>query len=60
MPIKGQQDRHFPAIDKLDFNNYIVAVIVKAGWLAYWFTLKDGVSSGKQVTIDEWTHYQIN
>ena len=24
--IKGQQDRHFPAIDKLDFNNYLVAI----------------------------------
>ena len=26
-PLDGrQQDRHFPAIDKLDYNNYIVAL----------------------------------
>ncbi len=25
-PIQGQQDRHFPAIDKLSYNNYLVAV----------------------------------
>ena len=25
-PIKEKQDRHFPAIDKLDYNNYLVAV----------------------------------
>ncbi len=25
-PIDGQQDRHFPAIDKLDYNNCLVAV----------------------------------
>lgn len=26
MPIKDKQDRHFPAVDKLDYNNYLVAV----------------------------------
>ena len=27
MPIKGQQDRHFPAIEKLSYDNYLSAVI---------------------------------
>ena len=26
LPIKGQQDRHFPAIDNLDYENYFVAI----------------------------------
>ena len=26
LPIKGKQNRHFPAIDKLDYNNWLVAV----------------------------------
>ena len=26
MPIKKQQNRHFPAIDKLDYENYLVAI----------------------------------
>ena len=26
LPIKGQQDRHFPAIHKLDYENYLVAI----------------------------------
>ncbi len=25
-PIRKKQDRHFPAIDKLDYDNYLVAV----------------------------------
>ena len=25
-PIKYQQNRHFPAIEKLDYHNYLVAV----------------------------------
>ena len=25
-PIKGQQDRHFPATNKLDYDNYLVAI----------------------------------
>ncbi len=25
-PIEWEQDRHFPAIEKLDYNNYLVAV----------------------------------
>ena len=26
LPIQCQQDRHFPAIDKLDYNNHLVAI----------------------------------
>ena len=26
VPIKWQQNRHFPAVDKLDYNNYLVAI----------------------------------
>ncbi len=25
-PLEGQQDRHFPAIEKLDYHNYLVGV----------------------------------
>ena len=25
-PIEGQQDRHFPTIDKLNYDNYLVAI----------------------------------
>jgi hypothetical protein len=25
-PIAGKQDRHFPAIEKLDYENYLVAL----------------------------------
>ena len=27
LPIKGQQDRHFPPVEKLDYENYLVAVL---------------------------------
>jgi hypothetical protein len=26
LPLMGKQERHFPAIDKLDYDNYLVAV----------------------------------
>jgi hypothetical protein len=26
MPIKEKQDKHFPAIDQLDYNNWLVAI----------------------------------
>ena len=26
VPIMSQQDRHFPAIDKLDYENYLFAI----------------------------------
>ena len=26
LPIISQQDRHFPAIEKLDYDNYLVAL----------------------------------
>ncbi len=26
-PIKDKQDRHFPAVDRLQYDNYLVAVI---------------------------------
>jgi len=25
-PIKGEQNKHFPAIDQLDYNNWLVAI----------------------------------
>ncbi len=27
LPIKRQQDRHFPTLEKLNYNNYLVAII---------------------------------
>ena len=56
LPIKGKQDRHFPAIDKLDYNNHLATVIVKGGWLAYKFTLKNGENSGTTGANDFWDH----
>ena len=36
MPIQGhQQDKHFPAIDNLDYNNYLVAINEKPGYTQY-------------------------
>ena len=37
MPIGyfEKQDRHFPAIDKLDYNNYLVAVNELPGTVQY-------------------------
>ena len=26
LPIKEKQDKHFPAIDQLDYNNWLVAI----------------------------------
>ncbi len=46
MPLKNRkQDRHFPAIEKLSYDNYLVAVneILK---VEYQFTLADGANCG--------------
>jgi hypothetical protein len=34
-PIKGKQDIHFPTIDKLDYNNYLVAINEIPGLVEY-------------------------
>ena len=35
MPILGQQSRHFPAIDKLDYENYLVAINKIPNYIEY-------------------------
>ena len=35
MPIKYKQDRHFPIIEKLDYNNYLVAINEIDGLVEY-------------------------
>ena len=59
MPIKGQQERHFPASDKLDFENYLVALneIIVA---QFQFTLRDGANCGTKGYPDNWTRIQLN
>ncbi len=59
MPIKDKQDRHFPAIEKLDYQNYLVAVneILNE---QYQFTLKDGANCGTKGSKDTWSRINVN
>ncbi len=59
VPIEKQQDRHFPAIDKLDYNNYLVAVN-EIPRFRYHFTLQDGASCGSEGSGNNWTSIQIS
>ena len=56
LPIKKQHDRHFPTIDKLDYENYIVAVTENfyTHWHEYKFTLRDGANCGTKSYEKNW------
>ena len=53
MPLKGKQDRHFPAIDKLDYENYLVVINEIPGF-EYQFTLSNGANCGTKGSEDNW------
>ena len=60
-PIKGrQQDRHLPAIDKLSYDNYLVAVNELPDEVEYQFTLADGANCGLKGSGNNWTSLQIS
>ena len=60
MPIQGrQQNQHFPPIDKLSYDNYLVAVN-EIYTVEYKFTLKDGANCGLKGSGSNWTCLKIN
>ena len=61
IPIEGrEQDIHFPAIDKLDYNNYLVTVNKLPNIVQYQFTLADGANCGSKGSGDNWTSLKIS
>ncbi len=59
-PIMGEQDRHFPAISMLNYENYLFALNVIDFTNQYKFSLRDGADCGTKGTKDNWTRVQIN
>ncbi len=60
MPILGQQDRHFPVIEKLCYDNYLEAVYEIPGDFQYQFTLKDGANCGTKGSKVNWRRIYVN
>ncbi len=55
-----KQDRHFPPIDKLSYDNYLVAVNEILAW-EYQFTLADGANCGTRTMLgNNWTSLKIS
>ena len=59
MPIQARQDIHFPAIDKLDYNNYIVALNEAPETVEFQFTLNNGANCGTKGSHEDWSRIQI-
>ena len=60
-PIEDKQDYiHFSAIDKLDYDNYLVAVNEITSKRQFQFTLLDGASCGSGGSGNNWTSLQIS
>ncbi len=60
-PIEGKQDDiHFPVIDKLDYDNYLVAVNEIPNTSEYQFILADGANCGIKGSDNNWTSLQIS
>jgi hypothetical protein len=58
--IKHKQNRHFPAIDKLSYDNYLVSINeVEDGW-EFQFTLLDGANCGSGGSDNNWTSLKIS
>ena len=60
--IKSEQDKHFPAIEKLNYYNQLVAVIdlFPPSIQQYQFTLKDGANCGTKGSGNYWPSLQIS
>ena len=52
-PIKKYQDTHFPAIEKLSYDNDLVSINEHIG--EYQFTLADGANCGSGLSNTSWT-----
>ena len=61
-PIQGrQQDRNFPAIDKLDYNNYLFALDKIPDSYQFRFILCDGATCGTESSEDDnWHRIQVS
>ncbi len=57
--LERQQDRHFPVIEKLSYDNYLVA-INEYGDDQFQFTLLDGANCGSGRSGNTWTSLQIS
>ena len=59
-PIEYEQERHFPAIEQLSYDNYLVAVNELSPFrgVKYQFTLSNGANCGSQGTGNNWTSIQ--
>ncbi len=62
MQIEKGQDKHFPAIEKLSYNNQLAAVVERqpAYLLEYQFTLLDGANCGSGEPGKYWSSLQIS
>ncbi len=59
LPLEDRkQDRHFPASDKLSYDNYLVS-IDESGY-EFQFTLLDGANFGSGDSSNNWTSLQIS
>ncbi len=55
------QDRHFPATEKLSYNNYLVSVNELLPLSCeYQFTLADGANCGTKGRTNNWTSVKIS
>ena len=52
--IKQKQNRHFPAVDKLHYDNYLVGVNEIPNRFEYQFTLADGANCGSKGSEGNW------
>ena len=61
-PIQGrQQDRHFPAIDKLDYNNCLLALDKIPDSYQFRFILLDKATCGTESSEDDnWHRIQVS
>ena len=53
--IKNRQERHFLAIEKLSYDNYLVAVNQDPYRVQYQFTLTDGANCGTKGWGNNWS-----
>ncbi len=63
VPIKKRkQDRHFPAVEKLSYDNYLAAVIELKPAIntEFQFTLADGANCGTKGRSNKWTSLKIS
>ncbi len=58
LPIRDEQNTHFPAVEKLSYDNYLVAV--NGYGFDYQFTLANGANCGSKGSGNNWTSLQIS